>query len=166
MEKRTLGKIERKHLPLIKSWRNSQREILRQNKILTDIDQNKWFNFIQKDARQKLFSLFENGNLFGYCGLTNIDRENKRAEISFLVNPDRVKNSRTYKEDFLFALSALCNEGFRKLKLNKIFTETFEYRKNHMKILESFGFKKEAVMQKHYYKKGIFYNSIIHSKFK
>lgn len=162
MEK-TFGPIKKQYLSPLKEWRNSQTDVLRQNKRLTDSDQEKWFLKIRKDKTQKLFSILDGKKFIGYCGLTYIDHFNRRAEISFLVDPERAKDAAVYKEDFLSALKWLSNYGFNRLKLHKIFVETFEFRKSHLKILEEFGFKREAVLRGHYYKKGKFYNSLIHS---
>lgn len=157
--------IKKEYLFIIKDWRNQQRDILRQVKLLTDSDQKKWFAKIQKDTHQKLFSIVNSGVLVGYCGLTNIDASNKRAEISFLVNPKIAKDKNAYAGYFLVALRHLAKYGFSILKLNKIFTETFDFRKEHTKILESFGFKKEAILKKHYFKRGKWHDVMVHAIF-
>ena len=145
-------------------------DVLRQSKKITRQDQIKWFKDLKKDKNQKLFAILEDKDLkkklIGYCGLTNIDYFNKQAEISFLVEPKRAKNNVLYKKDMIQALSFLANLAFKKLKLKKIFTETYEFRKKHIKILEKFGFKKEGVLRSHVFKKGKFYNSLIHSLLK
>lgn len=161
----TFGNIKKEHLESIKNWRNKQRDVLRQVKILTDEDQKKWWLKIQKDKTQKLFAILADKKFVGYCGLTNIDYNNKRAEISFLVDLGIAEDEKKYREYFLSVLDWLRQYGFNKMKLNKIFVETFEFRKNHVKILEKFGFKKEATLKKQYFKKGKFYDSIIHSIF-
>ena len=157
--------IKKEHLFLIKDWRNQQRDILRQVKLLTDGDQKKWFAKIQKDKTQVLFSITEDKKLIGYCGLTNIDYNNKRAEISFLENPKRADNKEMYEKDFLVVLQKLTDYGFSILKLHKIFAETYDFRKNHMKILEKYGFKKEAVLKKHYFKKSKWCDAMVHAIF-
>lgn len=162
-EKISFGPIKKEHLVFLKKWRNEQREILRQTKVLTDKDQIKWFAKIKKDKNQKLFAIYENKKFIGYCGLVYIDLRHSRAEISFLVDTKRANNKDIYRQDFLAGLDFLCHYGFSKLKLHKIFVETIDYRKIHMKILEEFGFKKEAVLKEQYLKNGKFYNAIIHS---
>ena len=167
----SFGPIKKEHLPFLKKWRNQQKNILRQTKILTDKDQKQWFKKIQKDNNQRLFAIYdsstgsEQDEFIGYCGLVYIDFRHKKAELSFLVNTKRAKNRKTYKQDFLASLKMLTIFGFKKLGLNKIFTETISFRKGHMEILEEFGLKKEAVLKGQYLEKGKFYNSIIHSIF-
>jgi RimJ/RimL family protein N-acetyltransferase len=156
--------IQKEHLSRIKKWRNEQTRILRQNKVLTDKDQQEWFKNINKG--QVLFAMLEYGELIGYCGLTHLDQENKRAEITFLVATPRNK-MRCFGNDFENAINFLCSYGFNILGLHKIFAEVFEYRKNVIKLLEENGFKKEGVLKDHIIKKehhshrNKFYDSII-----
>jgi len=166
---RGLCAIEREMLENIRVWRNSQIEILRQTKPLTAFNQEEWFQKISKDKGQTIFSLFlldKNNKLkefIGYCGLVYIDYDNRNAELSFVVNPKRCKDAKTYEKDCLAVLHMLCRYGFEEINLNKIFTETFPFRKKHMKILEKFGFKKERNLIKNRFSKEKSLNSLIHS---
>jgi len=160
--------IERQHLEKIKEWLNAQMEILRQWKTLTDYNQEKWFQEISESNNQVIFSIMifnkDNINKFiGYCGLVNIDHINKKAEFSFLVDPERVSKRNIYKEDFISALKAICIYGFNQLNLNKIFTETFCFRKYHIEILKEYGFKEEGILRENQYIKGKYCDSIMHS---
>ena len=142
-------------------------DILRQTNRITRSQQLGWFGNLKKDRTQRLFFIFENNDSgkipVGYCGLTNIDAVNRRAEISFLVDTKRVGEVSLYRTDMLNALSFLADYAFKSLRLKKIFTETFEFRKKHISILEFFGFKKEGVLRLHILLKGRYYNSSIHS---
>jgi len=160
--------LERRHLEKLKEWRNVQMDILRQGKPLTDYNQEKWFQEVSEAVNQVVFSIVifdkdDNEKFIGYCGLVSIDHINKRAEISFLVDPGRASKKEIYQEDFTAALRVLCKYGFNRLNLNKIFTETFEFRKYHIKILEKFGFRKDGVLREHQYVNGKYCDSIIHS---
>lgn len=161
----TFGNIKKEHLPFLKKWRNAQKDTLRQSKILTDKDQENWFKKIKKDKNQRLFCIYDDGKFIGYCGLVYIDLRHKKAEMSFLEDTQRAENKKTYRTDFLAVIDMLCGYGFKQLGLNKIFAETIVFRKGHIKILEEFGFKKEALLKEQYFKKGKFYDSLIHSMF-
>ena len=164
---RFLGPLEEKHLPFLKAWRNVQMEILRQHAPLTDLHQKTWYSHLKEDKSQSFFSLMfgtpKKMELIGYCGITNIDFKNRRGEISFLVNPLRSKQKEIYKYDFRAVLSMLCKYGFEELNLNKMFTETFDFRKEHIKIIENFGFKREGNLREHCFRNGKYFNSLIHS---
>jgi len=160
--------LEKWHLEKLKEWRNAQMNVLRQWKPLTDYDQEKWFQEISEAVNQVVFSIVtldKDGNerFIGYSGLVYIDHINKRAEISFLVDPERASKKEIYEQDFTAALRILCEYGFNQLNLNKIFAETFGFRKYHVEILEKFGFKRDGVLRKHQYVNGKYYDSTIHS---
>ena len=147
-----LGLLNKEDLKLIKDWRNQQREILRQNKILTNSDQKKWFFLLKKDKQQKIFSILNSdNNLLGYCGITHIDWSNKRGEVSFLLKTGTPYIF--YKKVFLEVLKFLKRYSFSNLGLHKLFAETFDFRKNHESILREAGFKYEATLVDHILKK-------------
>jgi len=164
---RYLFPLEKKHILKLKEWRNTQMKILRQHILLTDFSQERWYAHLKEDKSQTLFALMyctsKKMKFIGYCGITNIDFKNRRGEISFLVNPTRVTKKEVYKKDFLAVLNMLCKHGFEGLNLNKLFTETFEFRKEHIKILEKFSFRKEGELREHYFCNGEYLNSFIHS---
>ena len=56
--------------------------------------------------------------------------------------------------------------AFESLKFNRIYTETFDMRPNHISILEKNGFKLEGRLRSHNNINGIFYDSLIHGVLK
>lgn len=154
--------LEEVDLALIKSWRNQQMRILRQNKKLTSEDQNKWFKKVQKAKDQKIYSILNSKHeLIGYCGLTNFDDHNKRAEVSFLASPKISEND--YKELFEVTLDFLKNEAFHKYQLHKLYTETYSFRSAHIRVLEANGFIKTGVHSDHIYESDHYVDSYIHA---
>ena len=165
--KRYLYPLSKEHLSKLKAWRNSQMDILRQWKPLTEYNQEKWFQKISQDNTQVIFAIMikkeKNMQLIGYCGITNIDFINRWGEISFLADPIRTQDEELYREDFISVLYMLCQYGFEKINLNKLFTETFSFRKNHIKILEDFGFHLDGILREHKFLNGKYQDSVIHS---
>jgi RimJ/RimL family protein N-acetyltransferase len=154
------GAIEHAHLGSLKDWRNEQMAVLRQTKPLTDEDQERWFQFIQTDSRQRLFSILDlNGLFVGYCGLTNIDAPNRRGEVTFLV--DTKFSDAEYRDVFLQTLEHLCGYGFGTLKLHKVFAEAFEFRTQTISILEAYGFERTGRLRDHIWEFGRFFDSVI-----
>ncbi|GAA0377996.1 GNAT family N-acetyltransferase [Paenibacillus motobuensis] len=162
--------IREEDMLVIKQWRNEQMDVLRQNHLLTDEDQLRYFSnvilpsFSNPTTRIILFSFFWNEELIGYGGLTNIDWMNKRAEISYLVKTDRSKeaNIEQYKEDFSTFLRLMRRVAFNDLELNRLYTETFDIRPLHIKILENNGFLYEGRMKEHVLIDGRFIDSLLH----
>lgn len=157
---------------LIRQWRNAQISLLRQQTPITAEEQKKYFKelvsalFDQEQPKQLLFSFLHDGKSIGYGGLTNIDWFSKRGEVSFLVDPKRAADVVCYTNDFTHFLMLLGHLFFYDLDFHRLFTETFSFRKQHMQILESCGFKKEGVLRDHIFKDGKWHDSIMHGLLK
>lgn len=155
-------------LEAIREWRNSQIDVLRQKNILTKEDQLNYFEsvikpqYIQIQPTQILFGFYNQSNLIGYGGLVHISWEDNRAEISFLLNPDYTEDKVIYAKYFTQFLNLITIVAFKELKFKRIFTETFDIRDHHIKVLETFGFLREGVMRKHICINNDYIDSIIH----
>jgi len=160
--------IRRKDIQLIRKWRNEQIDILRQRKKLTEKEQTNYYNkiikktFTEKEPDIIIFSYLLDDVCIGYGGLTNIDWISKKAEISFIVDTTRYSNSEIYQKDFQCFLNIITQLSFDELKLNRLFTETYDVRGLHIKILESVGFELESRIKQHVNIKDKFVDSIIH----
>ena len=161
--------IRKKDLESIRIWRNAQMDVLRQKKELSSDDQKQYFKssiiplFELENPGQILFSFFKDSDLIGYGGLVHISWVDKRAEMSFLVDNRRSENNDQYSKDlhgFIKLMKKLC---FTEMKFNRLFTETYEFRTFHIKILELSGLVREGRMRQHIYEKNKFHDSIIHS---
>lgn len=161
----------------IRIWRNAQKAILRQTEEISVQKQNHYFHqvirptFVQKNPEQVLFSYFlydKHGHdtLIGYGGLTHIDWENERGEVSFLLDPEFGKDPLQYRVHFLHFLKLLVEVAFRELQLNRLFTETYSYRSEHMKVLEEFGFQMEGILRENVFKDQQKVDSVIHGLLK
>lgn len=153
---------------LIKDWRNAQIDVLRQKNKLTDEDQTRYYKsvvapeFDKTRPSQILFSLLYEQSLIGYGGLVHISWEDKRAEVSFLVNPERALNDALYAKDFGAYLSLIKSAAYDDLKFNRLFTETYDIRPYHVSILEQNGFILEGRLRKHNFIQGKYVDSLIH----
>ncbi len=167
IKSRQFGPLEREQIFLIQRWRNKQMDILRQKKKLTRAGQIRWFKSLKKDKTQKLFAIYEtcegSRKFIGYCGLVHMDHLNRRAEMSFLVATPRTQDWALYTEDMISTIVFLADYAFKVLKFKKISSETFAFRRKHIKNLERFGFKREGVLRSHIFLKGRFHDSIMHS---
>lgn len=153
----------------IMKWRNEQIYHLRQSKPLTEEDQNRYFNevvadlFTQEFPTDILFSYLEGEKCIGYGGLVHINWTDKNAEISFIMET-------ALEEDFFefhwkMYLEMIEKVAFDELGLHKIFTYAFDIRPHLYLVLESSGYRKEAVLRDHCLFEGYFKDVVIHSKF-
>lgn len=161
--------IREEDMESIRIWRNSQMDVLRQKNILTEENQKKYFQdivvplFSESKPKQLLFSYLEDGILIGYGGLVNISWEDMRAEMSFLMNSDIASMNERYQKYMSEFISLIKILIFEELNFNRLFTETYEFRKFHIQVLLQNGFIEEGILREQIIEKGIYYNSIIHS---
>lgn len=153
----------------IRIWRNSQMNVLRQKKVLSSKDQREYFKniistfFKLDEPEQLLFSFIKDSELIGYGGLVNISWIDKRAEVSFLLNNTRALNNLKYHEDFTSFIELIKDLCFNEMKFNRLFTETYVFRKLHIEILENSGFIKEGRLRHNIYENNKYHDSILHS---
>jgi len=163
-----LKPIQFEDMEMIRIARNEQIDVLRQTHEISKEEQSSYFhdvitpNLTNPNPEMVLFSLYKKNLWIGYGGLVHIDWKNKHAEVSFLVDSKRAVDKKIYEEDFTNFLNLLSNTAFKKLNLHHLFTETYNFRDEHISILEKFGFKQEGVLRDHLLIKNNFHDSIIH----
>tara|TARA_B100000900_G_scaffold411973_1_gene432778 strand:- start:38986 stop:39513 length:528 start_codon:yes stop_codon:yes gene_type:complete len=161
-----------KDIYLILKARNSQLNVLRNRYKKTKSQQLEYFNnfiknqYNKKKPDQLLKSIYSNNEWIGYGGLTNINWHDLNAELSFLLNNNYNKSQNEYKKVFDFFLKKIFIFSFNELKLDKIYTETYSFRKFHIKILEKNGFKYEGTKKKHIIIESKKIDILMHGKFK
>jgi 2-polyprenyl-3-methyl-5-hydroxy-6-metoxy-1,4-benzoquinol methylase/RimJ/RimL family protein N-acetyltransferase len=156
----------------IKEWRNVQIDVLRQKRLLTDAVQENYYQsailptYRQPFPRQILFSILRNEVCIGYGGLVNISWEDRRAEISFLVDHLRASNEAQYEGDFTNYLTLIKRIAFEELDLNRLFLETYDIRSKHIRIIENSGFSLEGRLRQHVTINGKKVDSLLHGMVK
>lgn len=159
--------IQSKHKLLILKWRNEQINHLRQEKKLTESDQEDYFQYLeeakkQHQPRELLFSFYHNQRFVGYGGLVHINWKDRNAEISFLMNTDlQRKYFERYWKEFLYLIEIV---AFTKLNFKKIFTYAFDIRQHLYPVLKECNFIQEARLRNHVLIDNIYYDVVIHSK--
>ena len=165
----SIENLKKTDLEKLRIWRNAQRKVLRQNYILSKRDQKNYFNkYISKQSKKKfpeviLFAYKYKKELIGYGGFVYISWDNNRAEVSYLLKTEYTLNKEYYKFYTSIYFKLIKKIAFKAIKFRRIFTETFVYRKNHIKLLEKVGFKKEGILRKHNIKNKKAVNVIVHS---
>lgn len=159
--------IRQEDIENIRVWRNAQIDVLRQKHILTYEAQQHYFQkhvwptFQQENPSQILFSFLLHNKCIGYGGLTYLDWENGRAEVSFLVDPLRAEDETVYRKDFVHFLALLCHVAFEHLHLHRLFSETYAFRRTTLEGFNQLGFKQEGILREHVYKQGKWTDSLM-----
>ena len=138
-------------------------------KNISSLEQINYFNttllpsFSQQNPSQVIFSYFKDEFLIGYGGLVHISWEDKRSEMSFLLNPELVNVENIYEEYFTKFIDFMKEVNFSILDFHKLFTETYSHRSFHISILEKAGFELEGILRDHIIIEKKYFNSLIHS---
>jgi RimJ/RimL family protein N-acetyltransferase len=165
-----LDLVAPEHIEAIRIWRNAQMEVLRQQTPLTSSEQEHYFQnhvwpeYQKHHPQQLLVSFFHENQLIGYGGLTHLDWDHHRAEVSFLVSPTRSMVDTVYRRDFLAFFHLLETLAFDRLELHRLFTETFAHRGTHLSLLLEAGFAYEGCLPHHYRLKGTYVDALRHGK--
>ena len=152
----------------IMQWRNEQIYHLRQNKPLTEEDQENYFRnvvsklFEQEKPDQILFSYLKEGECIGYGGLVHINWMDRNAEISFIMATHLEEND--FEFHWTTYLKLIEKVAFVELKLHKLYTYAFDIRPHLYLALEKVDYVKEAVLKEHCCFNNVFKDVVIHSK--
>jgi RimJ/RimL family protein N-acetyltransferase len=155
---------------LIMNWRNGQMYHLRQQKVLTETDQNQYFDTIVSNLfganqpNQLLFSYLQDDVCIGYGGLVHINWKDKNAEISFIIDPELEKEY--FQQHWTTYLTLIEQVAFEGLDLRKIYTYAFDLRPHLYKAVEAAGFEKEAELKEHFLHNAEYKSVVIHSKWR
>ena len=107
----------------LREFRNAQIDVLRQSEPISEPEQERWFDEVVAPAQREprppmiLVSILDADDRFiGYGGLTNLDWEARRAEVSFLVDPARAADPDVYRRDMAAFLALPRRLGVRRAR--------------------------------------------------
>jgi len=152
----------------LRVWRNEQMDVLRQQRPLSEADQERWYREVVVPAHESetppmlLVSILLQGRFVGYGGLTNLDWDSLRGEVSFLDETARAADPELFGADFSAFLRFLGVLAFDELGLHRIVSETYAFRSTVRELLEANGFRKEGVLRDHVVKRGRYVDSILY----
>jgi RimJ/RimL family protein N-acetyltransferase len=152
----------------IMKWRNEQVYHLRQDKLLTKENQDKYFNevvsalFEKEQPNQILFSYVKDDKCIGYGGLVHINWIDRNAEISFVMETSLEEEA--FEIHWTTYLDMIEEVAFYELGMRKIFTYAFDLRPKLYTVLENLNYIKEASLKEHAFHEGKHIDVIIHSK--
>jgi RimJ/RimL family protein N-acetyltransferase len=109
-------------LEVVRQWRNQELGALRTSHMLTEEMQQQFYHDVVCDRRANArYWSFGWPSLVAFGGLEHIEWENRRAEISLIVNPHaRGKNIGSR------VVAMILSRGFRCLNLDNIYGEVYQ----------------------------------------
>jgi len=166
----TLTSVQDEHIERIRQWRNAQMHALRQSKPIEPEEQNAyyaraiWPSMASAQPDNILLSYLHGPELLGYGGLVHISWEHRRAEVSFLLNPELTHDDDRYAAWFVRFLSLLNEVAFLDLRLHKLHTEAYSHRVHHVRCIERAGFEFEGRLREHILLDGKYIDSVLHAR--
>lgn len=158
-----LRTVKTSDLGIIRDWRNSfdTKEFNTQFTLLNMRNQRKWFGEVSKTGSTRKMFVIEDKEKkpIGICGLINIDRENRSAEVAIILGEKRQRGKHLGSK----SLELLVNYGFKKLGLHRIGAEIFEYNKRSVRLFERLNFKLEATMRDKLWRNGRWWDVYLYS---
>ena len=164
-----ISTIQPEDIELIRNWRNAQMTVLRQSAPIEYSQQIEYYSSVIWPSMGKdkpdniLFTFFHNNKRIGYGGLVHLSWQDKRAELSFLLDSDLTGNDEEYGKHFSAFIQLMITVAFERLNFHRLFTETYSTRVNHISFLESCGFVLEGTMRDHIILENKYVDSLIHS---
>jgi RimJ/RimL family protein N-acetyltransferase len=152
----------------IMKWRNEQMYHLRQEKILTENDQEAYFQNIilpsykEKTPAQILFSFLQNEKFIGYGGLVHINWQSNQAEVSFIMATELEADN--FEANWVTFLHLLEKVAFTDLYLNSLFTYAYDLRPHLYNAIENAGFQQTKRLEKEQLVDGKLVDVVIHTK--
>ena len=152
----------------IRRWRNAQMDVLRQEHPIDEEAQKAYFakavwpQMLLAEPSQILVTLLHDDQPIAYGGFVHISWTHRRAELSFLADPDIARNESRYSHALSHYLALIRVVGFGRLRFNRLYLETYAMRTAHIALLERNGFALEGTMRAHVLIGGSYCDSLIH----
>lgn len=144
---------------LLLKWRNDP-SIWRTCRQYTSLEygsHREWFEGLAKRPDVKMWGIYQGQKILGVCGITSIDRQNRRAEFSLYVGPKEQGNG--YGEA---ALKTLLCHAFYHWGLHTVWGETYNFNPA-ARMFERVGMTKDGVHREAYFREGVFVDAILYS---
>ena len=158
-----LRAVEKYDLDKLKNWRNLEyfRNNFREVKEINSENQFLWYDKITRTPNDFMFSIVDlnNDELIGACGLLYINWVIRSADFSFYIGKN---NEYISEEGYGYdAVKTLLEYGFKKLNLNKVWMELYEFDNKKLNFFYKMNFKKEGELRQNCFHEGKYYNSYI-----
>lgn len=160
--------VEPPDIEPIRVWRNAQMDVLRQKAPISEKAQIAYYAtqiWPQKPCATPdniLLAMEMRAALVGYGGLVHVNWADRRAEVSFLLDPVVEARAETRGDIFKLFLKVLKRFAFEHLRLEKLTVETFETRPNYIRLFDENGFAREGRLRGQVLIEGTRIDSILH----
>lgn len=159
-QKVKIRNLKRPDLPLLVKWKNDPEiaDLVRGGPINTsfEIENRRFDRGLNEHDTVRLIVETIDGKPIGFISVSEIDKENQKAEIGMLIG-ERDFWGQGYGSD---SLITLLMHLFVELGFNRIGLEVFEYNTRAKRAYEKIGFKVEGIQRQ-----GLYRNNRYHDIF-
>jgi RimJ/RimL family protein N-acetyltransferase/SAM-dependent methyltransferase len=125
-------------------------------------DAEKFINMCIRQKPTEVFAIEYQGEYVGNIGLQRqTDVYSRSAELGYFIGEPYWNRGITTR-----AVNLICEYGFRKLDVVRIYSGVFEFNKPSQRVLEKCGFAMEAVLKSAVFKRGKIYDEYRYAKVK
>ena len=139
--------FDRRHLDKTRQWANdSDLSIpLDRARPISDIEHHDWFESLHKDKQAVYFALetADTRDHIGMIWLWGIDWRHRKAELSIYIG-EQAEHGKGYASE---AIALLCEYGFQKLNLHKIYAYVLGFNLGAKRAFEKAGFVLEGTLK-------------------
>lgn len=160
-----LRAIEIDDLPILMNWRNkpSFRKFFRETDEINSVNQNKWFESInKKGSNHKMFAIVKSdtNELMGACGLCYIDWINRSADFSIYLGYKDLYIDDKYTVD---AANLMKEYGFKILNLHRLWAEIYSIDNAKKELFTQLNFTLDGEFRQTYWYNNQWHNSLFYS---
>lgn len=154
-------------IPLLHEWANDK-DLAQyvNNNLPLSLDQEKeWFKRASTATKTDMvlgIVEIENGTLIGTMGINKIEYPSATATTGAVIGNKEYRDKGYGTE----AKMLLLEYAFKELGLRKIYSYVIEFNKRSIRYSEKCGYKEEARLPKHYFRKGKYWDKIILAVYK
>lgn len=145
-------------------WKNINDPVIAKNFITNPRNKkeaiNEFNSKLKKDKTSDNFIIDINGEAVGEIGLHDIIPKLKAKISAWIGKEFRGKGIGTK------ATKLICNYGFKKYKLRRIYGNARAYNKMSPRVLKKCGFKLEGIQRKNTLKNGKYYDDFLYARVK
>lgn len=163
-----IAAVQPAQIEAIRLWRNAQLRVLRQTAPISAQQQQDYFarhiwpEMAAPQPTTILVAFFSDDVFIGYGGLVHIAWEQRRAEVSFLLDTALAGTPDDHGRLFPHFLCLMQRLAFHDLGLERLCTETYDLRPGYLWALELAGFQREGTLRGHVIIDGTPTNAVLH----
>jgi RimJ/RimL family protein N-acetyltransferase len=98
------------------------------------------------------------GTLIGRIRYFDLNLRNRSVEIGYILSPDARGKGFAHE-----AITLLTGYLFEGMGMNKVYAQTASFNADSIKLLESLGFRRDAVLREHHLYRGVFHDDYVYS---